>query len=455
MWPLNRLPSRFLTPRGWGFILAAALILLLAQILGRRDLLHLGFLAAALPLVSLLGLRLLKPRFTVRRVFSPPTMATGSTTTVHLTLSSFGTLPGAVAMVEDLPARFGEAPRFSFPARHLTRSGESLYRYRLRCSLRGAYEVGPVSAEFTDTFGLGTLRHRLGPVSGLLVTPSPLDLPHAAQPGTWSAEGSEPTRTLANPSNDDVMTREYRHGDSLRRVHWAASARHNELMVRQEEAAATPAATLVMDQRQGSFEAGTPAPLGAEAGSEGNGLLSSPAFEWAVTAVVSISAHLLESRYALRFLDQHSLPAVRRCPSAPLPDEEEYQGPGSLQDIADGLATLQLDTEAGSRAFDDAALDRLAAGRRRGPLIAVLGSLSTEEAVSLGTAAAEGLVAYAIMVTERPGSVQEQLDVLRSAGWYAAAASPETDLAALWASLGQAADDVVVGSAPALPEAPS
>ena len=52
------------------------------------------------------------------------------------------------------------------------------------------------------------------------------------------------------------MTREYRHGDPMRRVHWAATARHGQLMVRQEESVTTPEATIVLDSRLSAYATG-------------------------------------------------------------------------------------------------------------------------------------------------------------------------------------------------------
>ena len=52
------------------------------------------------------------------------------------------------------------------------------------------------------------------------------------------------------------MTREYRHGDPMRRVHWAATARHGSLMVRQEESVTTPEATIILDQRLSAYPHG-------------------------------------------------------------------------------------------------------------------------------------------------------------------------------------------------------
>jgi hypothetical protein len=349
-----------------------------------------------------------------------------------------------------------------------------------------------VTAQFTDPFGLGTSRHLLGHPDSLVVTPAPLDLVAAPLSGSRGTDGTAATRRQANPSDDDVMTREYRHGDSMRRVHWAATARHNELMVRQEESVTTPEATLLMDQRHSSYSYGFNAVFGADSGHGGAGV-TIPAFEWAVTAAVSISAHLLERSYALRFLDHHGAPALQRSPSAPFPGDEEFQGPGALAAIAEGLAALGPAHDTGRRSgstavgagparrparrragsgppgsgeavrpgrgsrredagqhdpgspFGDDLLDRLASNRHRGPLIAVLGLLTPEEARSLAAASGYGSAALALIVVDRPAEAAAQLDILRTAGWHAAAASPRSDMPAVWAGLGTTAPPAPAG----------
>ncbi|WP_246018635.1 DUF58 domain-containing protein [Arthrobacter crusticola] len=497
---LDRLPTNVLTQRGWGFVIAGGAALLAAQILGRRDLLYVGVFLACLPALSVLMLRLIKPRFTIERSFAPSTMETGSTTTVSLAVASNGPPGPPVTMEEHVPPRFGRAPQFTFPSRNPTRDGVSLYEYRLRSSTRGLFDIGPVTAQFTDPFGLGTSRHLLGHPDPLVVTPAPLDLVAAPLSGSRGTDGTAATRRQANPSDDDVMTREYRHGDSMRRVHWAATARHNELMVRQEESVTTPEATLLMDQRQSSFSYGFNAVFGADSGHGAAGISTIPAFEWAVTAAVSISAHLLERSYALRFLDHHGAPALLRSPSAPFPGDEEFQGPGALAAIAEGLAALGPAHDSGRRSgstaagtgparrpgqrrsgsspagpseavppargsrredphqldpaspFGDDLLDRLASNRHRGPLIAVLGLLTPEEARSLATASGYGSVALALVVVDRPAEAAAQIDILRTAGWHAAAASPRADMPAVWAGLGHSAPTVPAGPRTSTPQ---
>lgn len=472
---LERLPSRVLTVRGWSFVLSAAVALLAAQTLGRRDLLHVGILLLALPLASLIVLRVLKPRFTVARHFHPESMEVGATTTVSLELTASVAGGARIAMEEHLPARFGDAPRFSYPAVAPTREGVSRYEYRLRCATRGVFAIGPITAEFTDPFGLVTSRHVLGGTADLVVTPAPVELLGSALSGSRGTDGLASTRRQANPSDDDVMTRQYRHGDSMRRVHWPATARHSELMVRQEESVTTPQATLLMDQRHHSFSTGFGSAF--DPGGTGAGLSTSATFEWAVTAVMSISAHLLERNYAVRFVDQHGAPALLRSSSAPSPSDEEHQGSGAVTGIAEGLAALELAPESGRHtpgeqrsgstavhpatkdrclrsgrpasgtspgppaAFGDELLDQLASTRHRGPLIAVLGVLSDQDARALASAVGYGSASYAVIVSERPAEARRQLEILRNAGWHATSASPAAALPGVWAGLDRTAAD--------------
>lgn len=488
---LDKLPSRILTVRGWGFVATAVVALLAAQVLGRRDLLYVGVLLLALPLASIVVLRLVKPRFTVSRRFQPQSMEIGSTTTVTLSLAATVAGGASIAMEELLPARFGQAPRFTYPSRNPTREGTSVYEYRLRSASRGVYSIGPVTAEFTDPFGLGKSRHVLGGADDLVVTPAPLELLGTTLAGSRGSDGMAATRRQANPSDDDVMTREYRHGDSLRRVHWAATARHNELMVRQEESVTTPQATLLLDQRHSSFGTGFSTVFDGVAG---NGLSTSPTFEWAVTAAMSVSAHLLERNYALRFLDHQGAPALLHSRSAPFPTDEEHQGPGAVAGIAEGLAALELAPEAGRRqqleeragssvvrageaarnaarrirrsapeapqhaqhsAFGDDLLDKLAATRHRGPLVAVLGVITIEEARALASASDYGSASYAIIASERPADAQRQLAILRDAGWHATAASPAAQLPTVWAGLGTADGPAPAGTSPTATRPPA
>lgn len=444
---LDRFPKHIFSSRGWGLLAAGAGSLLAAQVLGRRDLLALALLLLVLPLLSLAGTRVLKPRFQVYREFSPAPVETSATTTVRLAVARTGQGSGRALMEEQLPSRFGQSPVFRFPAR-TAGAGPSRYEYQLRSAKRGQFLIGPVTAEFSDPFGLSVHRHAIDDGDVLTVTPAAVDLPVTGLAGARGLDGVTATRIRANPSDDDVMTREYRHGDPMRRVHWAATARHGSLMVRQEESVTTPEATMILDHRFPAYSRGTGYVSGGAA-ADGQELATSDEFEWAVTAAISISTHLGERNYALRCLDPAGEPAFRHSSSAPHPEAEEYAGAGGLQSIAESLAAIQLTgphhppADAGPQPFDDRLMDKLSAHRLRGPILAVLGRLTPAEAHALAPAAGFGANAFALVVTDRPADTGPVLEILRRGGWRAVAASAATPLPAAWSAFDH-------GGAPAL-----
>jgi uncharacterized protein (DUF58 family) len=465
---MERFPRQIFSTRGWGLLGAGAVSLLAAQVMGRRDLLTLAILLVVLPLVSLAGTRVLKPRFQVYREFNPSTVETAATTTVRLAIARTGTGSGQAVMEEHLPARFGESPAFRFPARFAA-GGTSRYEYRLRSRQRGQFLIGPVTAEFSDPFGLSRHRHAIGGADLLTVTPAAVGLPATGLAGARGHDGVTATRIRGNPSDDDVMTREYRHGDPMRRVHWPATARHGALMVRQEESVTTPEATIVLDHRLAAFAQGAHLHAGHPHGApvhraapgfgrapepDGHDLVTSDAFEWAVTAAISVSTHLAERNYALRFLDTAGEPAFLHSASAPDPEADEYIGAAGLQSVAESLAAIQLSgpqharrepkdrfrrgsaaaAEAGAQPFDDGLMDKLSAHRLRGPIVAILGRLSLPEAQALSPAAGFGANAFALLVTDRSEEPGEVLEALRLGGWRAVAVSASTALPAAWAA---------------------
>ena len=436
-------PHRFLRPRGWGMVGAGVFALLLAQVMGRRDLLALGVFLIALPLIAVLGIRWLKPSFAVYREFSPASVQTESTTTVNLAVGGSGFPGGRVGMEEQLPPRFGEPPQFFYPARTTTAAGLSRYVYHLRSAKRGQFRIGPVTAEFSDPFGLSTHRHQLDGSDLLTVTPAAVELPDTTLTGARGNDGITVTRQRANPSDDDVMTREYRHGDPMRRVHWPATARHGQLMVRQEESVTTPEATIVLDSRLSAYANGLAGTF-AMPGPDGRHpeLVTSDNFEWTVVAAMSIANHLAERNFSLRLLDGQGHPGFHRSRSAPLPAEENYEGAAGLAAVADSLAAIELtgpaahpssESDDGGADFGEPLLDRLSTHRQRGPLIALLGHLTPAEARSLAPAADFGANAFAIVVTERPQDAHQLLETLRLGGWRAIAANSRTSLTSAWA----------------------
>ncbi|MDQ4503706.1 DUF58 domain-containing protein [Sinomonas sp. ASV322] len=435
-----------LTAAGWGFVGAGAVVLLAAQLLGRRDLLHLSVFFLLVPAAAWIANRLFRPGLMVDRGSDPPVVQAGHDAEVRLAVRHAGVLVGRLTMAEHLPASLGAGPDFAYPGRYVSDDGASRYRYQLSCPRRGLYVLGPVEARSTDVFGLAEQRTRIDAGTRLTVTPAPVPLAASVLSGLRGIEGSIATRMQANPSEDDVMTREYRHGDPMRRVHWAATARHGQLMVRQEESATSPEATIILDLRREAFPiaTGRPAPPGEWAPGP-------PEFEWAVTAAMSVAAHLADLDYTLRLLDADGSLALSHSPSSPEPDSPDYTGRTGLAVVAAGLAAIlprSNEAQAHSPAFHapghstrngegfgDLLLDRIEAHRLRGPLVAILGRTSAQDARVLAPAAESTERALALVVSDRPGASRAAVQTLRSAGWLAVEATARTRVDAAWLAL--------------------
>jgi len=100
------------------------------------------------------------------------------------------------------------------------------------CSHRGLYTFGPTTLKTKDPFGIYTVIIRDPTSTTMMVMPPVVALPMIqVAPGGRAGEGSPrvnaPERTVSSAS-----VRNYIPGDSLRWIHWATSARKNELFVR-------------------------------------------------------------------------------------------------------------------------------------------------------------------------------------------------------------------------------
>ena len=99
-------------------------------------------------------------------------------------------------------------------------------RYTLTCAARGVHTFGPASLRTGDVFGLGTQELNMPKEDYLLVYPRVVPLDQLKLPAS-SPFGDVPLKRqwLFEDPMRTVGVREYRPGDSPRRIHWKATAR--------------------------------------------------------------------------------------------------------------------------------------------------------------------------------------------------------------------------------------
>ncbi len=106
------------------------------------------------------------------------------------------------------------------------------WKYRLFCNKRGYYPLGPLTVTSGDIFGFYP-RTATEPVKDyIIVYPKIYPLGRLAIPSLYPlGEAKSEKRIFEDPSRT-IGVRDYSPGDSLRRIHWKASARHQQLQVK-------------------------------------------------------------------------------------------------------------------------------------------------------------------------------------------------------------------------------
>lgn len=188
---------------------------------------------SALLCAVLLGL-FFRPRVELARILPPPASA-GDTYTYRITLENKGKRAARHVVVEErgLPAELrpiGEAPMVP-----VLRPGERCeVEVRLACLSRGAYELPGLQAASTFPSGLVKVPRRHPRAQRLLVYPrfTPLasfEVPH----GRHYQPGGIAIASQVGESTEFLGTRDWRHGDRVRDVHWPSFARTGRLIVKE------------------------------------------------------------------------------------------------------------------------------------------------------------------------------------------------------------------------------
>src|SRR2546421_7610320 len=112
-------------------------------------------------------------------------------------------------------------------------------RYTVQCNARGVHKFGPALIRSGDVFGFLTNEETLTNWQYLLVYPLVVPLTRFNLPSRHPfGERRAPRRLLEDPSRV-IGIRDYAYGDSLRRVHWKATARTMQLQSKVYEATTT------------------------------------------------------------------------------------------------------------------------------------------------------------------------------------------------------------------------
>lgn len=414
-----RNPWRLLTFRGRAFVVAGAALAGLAALLGQRDVVWLGLLLVLLPLFAALLVARTRLQLSCSRRVVPHQVAIGESLTGRIVLEKTGPAPYGILRFEDyVPRQLGVRPRFTVQslAPHWRRE----FSYPLTGSTRGRFSTGPLMVRSSDPFGLAQLDRQFHATSEVMVTPRIVPLDEMRNAGGGGSRGDTRPQRLGVVGQDDVLVREYRQGDDVRRVHWRSTARRGELMVRREEQAFDPSVTVMLDSRH---------PVHG-----GHGKDSS--FEWAVSAAASLSMHFLLDGYDLNLIESRG--------ALTLVGETDVQHVTTRHNVVQKLTDISTTTEQSLAPMVDAALGSQASQL----VVAVLGRLTRTEVTQLERARHNRAAGLALVLdadsfaprSERASETEREehqaaVQLLREHRWRVVTADKTMSVAQAWADL--------------------
>jgi len=411
------------TARGWTLGAVGVVALVASAMLGRTDVLFVGVFLTVLPLAAMISVTVDRPRLAVARSFHPDVVAVGEKTTIVTTARNLSPRPSPAARWrESAPAAVGVQGSAAFPRlgahqpdAHLGRDTVVL-RQEVVPERRGAHPVGPLVVSRTDPFGIAYAEYAVGQPRQLLVTPRVVPLTRGELDVAHSEGTEHELLRHSIPSADELIAREYRPGDPLRRVHWRATARHDQLMVRQEEQRSNPEAWLLMDTRP------LPAAPGSDAGE----------FETLVDLVASIGVHLLDEGFVVSVVETGERQLSGRSGAG---RTGTLGSTTATYDMASADRMLLADLAAVETAVAERedAVAELGAGLRRAgrpvPVFAVLTGAAPAELGALAALRSMGDPAVAFVGASVPA---EAADVLADAGWTCVPFDRGDDPAECW-----------------------
>ncbi len=242
-----------LTRQGVAAVAAGVVALVVGRVFGVLELFVIGaaFLVAAAGAVAFVQLR--RPRIDAVRWIHPSVLVAGDTGRVDLHHRHDGAVRSTPFVLSETVSRAGAADHLArLPVGSLARDATASAGYQLPTSVRGIIELGPLRIETTDPLGIA---QRVAIVAGIdEVTVAPrtylLDVPQLGQ-GTLGRHLLIQARRLG--PGEFHSLREYADGDEPRSIHWKASARSEELMVKEHTVEGLRRCTVILDAMRTSY----------------------------------------------------------------------------------------------------------------------------------------------------------------------------------------------------------
>ncbi len=335
----------------------------------------------------------------------------GDRVSVKLSIVNEGGLPVPWVLAEDLLPQFSMGqrfPRMKLRGKRLQiamlRGGAILeMKYQIECLMRGYFQIGPLTLESGDLFGLHRRFRVLTEPVFLLVYPRIVPLLGYDVVSRRPIGDVRMSHRLYEDPTRIAGVRPYEAGDPLNRVHWRATARTGTLHSKIHEPSTLSGATILLDFHTDGYRA------------QGEPFRS----ELAVTTAVSLANAVYEMGQQIGLAtngrdavdriqfegwehDPRTRQGARR--SAALSENNERlqpllvetrRGVEQLQRIRETLARVELTD---GLTFAELVTESIVRMPRDATILAVLPTVSVETAISLGTLNRAGMAVTAVLI---------------------------------------------------------
>lgn len=271
------------TRQGVAVLGAGAIAVVVGRVFGIIELYVIATAFFAAVVVAIIYVRVRRPRIEAERWIHPSVLVAGDTGHVDIRLHQVGRIPAAPFMLEEPVTRtMTEDHVARLPVAALRPGSVSSSGYRVPTTTRGVIGLGPLRLIVGDALGLARSTATLAGTDEIVVAPRtlPLDMPELGR-GTLGRALLESSRRLG--PGDFHGLREYATGDEPRSIHWRASARSDELMVKEYTVEGLHQCTVVFDPAPGVHT-------------------SNARFEQGVTAAASIVSSAMRAGLNTRFV---------------------------------------------------------------------------------------------------------------------------------------------------------
>lgn len=392
-----------MTGRGVSALLIGILLVIGANVLATPVLLYVAALLFALLILAALFVFVPGRRVRVSRTVAADLLTVGDDTSVRVRVDLRTLVRAPSGRWRDgLPATVRGSATGAFPpedAEAIPGGTTMTMTYPISGVRRGLASLGPLRLSTADPFGLFVRTDELGDVTPITIVPQVVPLPRLTD-RTGRAGGTAQTSShRLGQGADNLSPRRYVPGDSMRRIHWRATAHRGDLMVRQEEQESSPDALVVLDRAGARW-------IGADRETDFKG------FDRAVTACASIAMHLVDNGFAVDVVDATGV-LIGRLRGA--------------EDERDGLLVSLAGTapRSGER---DHGLPAASEGHTVGPLVMITGAIDTADAGALP----HGGAGTPILIAAAPDA--DALPAAEMQGWRTALLGD--DPADAWADVG-------------------